>query len=269
MDRVAVVTGASAGIGRATALALAREGIAVVVGARRAQRLEELVRVITDAGGRATAVPGDVTSDTDVQALIDAAILRYGRLDIVVCNAGAGLCGSADAISTAEMTRLMDVNYHGTYRVVHAALPVFRRQAAGHIVVVSSIVGRRGVPDMSTYCATKFAQVGLAESLRAELYGSGIHTTVVYPVATDTEFRDVMARASRVATRGAGPMQSADVVARAIVRAVLRPVAEVYPFRLAKGLTVLTAVAPRLVDFVMKRWTRTPVPPPRPGDTGP
>lgn len=259
MDRVAVVTGASAGIGRATALALAREGVAVVVGARRAGRLDALVQAITDAGGRATAVPCDVTSDQDVQTLIDTALLRYGRLDIVVCNAGAGLCGTADAISIAEMTRLMDVNYHGTYRTIHCALPILRRQGSGHLIVVSSIVGRRGVPDMSTYCATKFAQVGLVESLRAELHGSGIHTTVVYPVATDTEFREVMARASGVATRGAGPMQSADVVARAIVGAVRRPVAEVYPYRPAKGLAVLTAIMPGTIDFVMKRWRRTPV----------
>ena len=98
------------------------------------------------------------------------------------------------------MHKLVDINYFGTYHATRAALPVFRRQGRGHVIIVSSIVGKRGVPYMGAYSATKFAQVGLAECLRAELAGSGIHVSVVYPVSTDTEFFDVMSRETGTAT---------------------------------------------------------------------
>jgi short-subunit dehydrogenase len=147
----------------------------------------------------------------------------------------------------------------GTYHAVRAALPVFRRQNSGHAIIVSSIVGKRGVPYVGAYAATKFAQIGLAECLRAELHGSPIHVTVVCPVSTETEFFEVMVRESGHATRAAGPRQSADRVADAIVRAIAHPVPEVYPYRLARGLVVLNAVAPGLCDRLVKRWGRKPI----------
>src|SRR5205807_7477865 len=107
--------------------------------------------------------------------------------------AGFRLYGAIDDITPDQMRRLMDVNYFGTYFAARAALPVFRRQQRGHLIVVSSIVGKRGVPFMGAYSATKFAQVGMAECLRSELLGSDIHVTVVYPVSTPTEFHEVMA----------------------------------------------------------------------------
>ena len=112
----------------------------------------------------------------------------------MICNAGFGIAGAIDEIAPDQMQRLMDVNYIGTYHATRAALPLFRRQGPGHLIIVSSIVGKRGVPYMGAYSATKFAQVGLAECLRAELAGTGIHVSVVYPVSTETEFFDVMSR---------------------------------------------------------------------------
>ena len=150
-------------------------------------------------------------------------------------------------------------NAQESYYATRAALPVFRRQGSGHLVVVSSIVGKRGVPYMGAYAATKFAQVGLAESLRSELAGSAIHVSVVFPVSTETEFFDVMSTETGTAVvRGAGPRQSAATVANAIARALDRPVPEIYPHAASRALVVLNALAPGLCDRVVKRFGRKP-----------
>src|SRR5229473_3392549 len=128
MDKVIAITGASAGIGRATALRLARDGAAVVVCARRQNRLEEVGAEIERAGGQALPVVADVTREADMHALVASACQRFGRLDVMMCNAGFGIYGTIDTIAPAEMRRLLDVNYLGTYHAVRAALPVFRRQ---------------------------------------------------------------------------------------------------------------------------------------------
>jgi short-subunit dehydrogenase len=257
--KVIAITGASAGIGRATALRLARDGAALVICARRRDRLEEVSTDIVRAGGRALAVVADVTREADMDALVASACEHFGRLDVMMCNAGFGIYGTIDTISAADMRRLLDVNYLGTYHAARAALPVFRRQGQGHLIIVSSIVGKRGVSYVGAYAATKFAQVGLAESLRAELEGSGIHASVVLPVSTDTEFFDVMVHESGHATRAAGPRQKADDVAEAIARAIERPVPEVYPYRGARGLVLLNAIAPGFCDRLVKKWSRKPL----------
>jgi NAD(P)-dependent dehydrogenase (short-subunit alcohol dehydrogenase family) len=244
MGKVVVITGASAGIGRATALRLARDGAAVVVCARRRDRLEAVGADIVRAGGQALPVVADVTREADMRALVASACDRFGRLDVMMCNAGFGIYGTIDTIAASEMQRLLDVNYLGTYHAARAALPVFRRQGRGHLIIVSSIVGKRGVPYVGAYAATKFAQVGLAECLRAELEGSGIHASVVFPVATETEFFDVMVRESGHATRAAGPRQRAGEVAEAIARTIERPAPEAYPYRGARGLVLLNASRP-------------------------
>jgi short-subunit dehydrogenase len=138
-------------------------------------------------------------------------------------------------------------------------MPVFRRQDRGHVIVISSIVGKRGVPYMGAYAATKFAQVGLAECLRAELNGSNLHVSVVFPISTETEFFEVMTRESGAITRALGPRQPAAAVADAIARAIERPVPEVYPLRKARGLALLNAIAPGLCDRVVQKWGRKPV----------
>ena len=267
MGKVAVVTGASAGIGRAAALRLAQAGIAVVLCARRRDRLEAVASEIRALGGDAVPLVTDVTVDADMDRLVATAVEQFGRLDILICNAGFGIYGAIDRISSADMQRLVDVNYMGTYRAARAALPIFRRQSSGHLFVVSSIVGKRGIPFMGAYAATKFAQVGLAESLRAELHGTGIHVTVVYPISTETEFSDVASRESGYATRGAGPRQTAAQVAESIVGAIERPVPELYPYRKARQLALLNAFAPGYCDRLVRKWgRRPPLPDNRGGD---
>src|SRR5215831_18604315 len=254
--RVAAITGASAGIGLACATHLAREGVAVVLGARRASLLESTARQIVDAGGRAAIVPMDVTREEDVQALVAKATSEYGRLDVMICNAGFGYYAPIDQMPSDIMRRMMDVNYMGTFYGARAALPIFRRQNSGHLIFVSSIVGRRGVPFMGGYTATKAAQAGLAESLRAEFAGTQIHVSCVYPVSTPTEFTDVMARDYGYRISGLGPKQTVDDVARAVVRCIERPRPEVYPYTLSRGLTVLNAIAPALTDRFVRRFGR-------------
>src|SRR5512141_991975 len=190
---VVAITGASSGIGLACATTLAREGAAVVLGARRVDRLEQAVAGITAAGGRALAVPLDVTREQDVASFVERARASFGRLDVLICNAGFGFYGTLEQTPPDVMRRMMDVNYMGTFLAARAALPLFRAQQRGHLIVVSSVVARRGIAFMGGYTATKAAQSGLAESLRTEFAGTGIHVSCVYPISTRTEFHDAMA----------------------------------------------------------------------------
>ena len=180
----------------------------------------------------------------------------------MVCNAGFGIAGAIDDITPDQMQNLVDVNFMGTYHAVRAVLPIFRRRNRGHVIVVSSIVGKRGVPYMGAYAATKFAQAGLAECLRSEVAGSGIHVTGVFPVSTETEFFDVMSRETgTLVTRAHGPRQDASVVADAIARAIDRPVPEVFPHAWSRGLVWLNAAAPGICDRFVQRFGRKPVRP--------
>jgi short-subunit dehydrogenase len=254
--QVAAITGASAGIGLAVAEQLAAAGAAVVLGARRGHRLDAAVGAIRQAGGAADSVVMDVTSEADVQRLVTRAHQAFGRLDIMVCNAGFGYYGTLEDTDPAVMRRMMDVNFFGTFLGARAALPHFRRQGRGHLIVMSSIVGRRGIAQMSGYSATKAAQVGFAESLRTEFVGTDIHVSVVLPVSTETEFRDAMARDYGHYVKGVGPKQTADAVARAVVQCIRRPAAEVYPLAKSRALTIVNAIAPRFTDRLVRKYER-------------
>jgi NAD(P)-dependent dehydrogenase (short-subunit alcohol dehydrogenase family) len=254
--RVAVVTGASAGIGRATAVRLAREGAAVAMCARRAELLDEVAAAITAEGGRALAVRADVTSEPDMRRLVERTVERFGRLDVMICNAGIGFHDAFDRTPSDVMRRLVDVNLMGTFHAAHAALEVFIPQNAGHIIAVSSIVGRRGIAGSAVYAATKFAQVGFIESLRAEFLGTNLHASLVFPVSTETEFHEALQRDFGRLVHPRGPRQSADEVAGAIVECVVSPRAEVYPLPRAWWLSVLSVVAPAKADRVVQKWGR-------------
>jgi NAD(P)-dependent dehydrogenase (short-subunit alcohol dehydrogenase family) len=254
--RVAAITGASSGIGLACAKHLAREGVAVVLGARRTSLLESTANQIVEAGGRAAIVPMDVTREEDVAALVAMAIREFGRLDIMICNAGFGYYGTIEDTPPDVMQRMMAVNYMGTYYGARAAVPVFRRQNSGHLVFVSSIVGRRGIAFMGGYSASKAAQSGLAESLRTEFADTSIAVSCVYPVSTRTEFHDAMERDFGHRVAGIGPKQSVDEVAEAIVRCIRHPRPEVYPHALSRGLAILSLLAPRFTDRFARRYSR-------------
>jgi short-subunit dehydrogenase len=202
-------------------------------------------------------VAADVASADDMRRLVARALESYGRLDVMICNAGFGYYGTVEEAPPAVMTRMMEVNFLGTYHAARAALPVFRGAGRGHLIVVSSIVGQRGIALMSGYSATKAAQVGFAESLRTEFAGTAIHVSVVFPVSTDTEFRAAMQRDYGYAVSGLGPKQPVDRVARSIVDCVRRPRPEVYPHASSRGLAILNVVAPGFTDWLVRRYSRT------------
>jgi short-subunit dehydrogenase len=260
MSRVIAITGASAGIGRATALRLARDGAAVAICARRADKLDQVAREIEKAGGAALPIVADVASETDMTRFVATTVERFGRLDVMMCNAGFGVYGAIDDITPDQMKKLMDINYFGTYYAARAALPVFRRQQRGHVIVVSSIAGKRGVPYMGAYSATKFAQIGMAECLRSEVYGSDIHVSVLCPISTPTEFTDVMTRETGGdVTSALGPRQSVEDVAESVARAIEHPIPEIYPYFKSRGLVLLNAIAPGFTDKIVQRFGRKPV----------
>jgi short-subunit dehydrogenase len=253
---IVAITGASAGIGRATALRLASDGAQVAVCARRRDRLGTVESEITAHGGQALAIEADVSRQADVDAFVQATLDRFGGLDVMICNAGFGAAGPIERLSPDVVRELVDVNLMGTFYSARAAMQVFTRQARGHLIIISSIVGRRGVPHMSAYAATKFAQVGLAECLRSECAGTNVHVTAVYPVSTDTEFFDVMSRVSGGTIHRAGPKQPVETVAEAIANAITRPVAEVFPYPKSRLLVWLNAVAPAYTDRFVKKFGR-------------
>jgi short-subunit dehydrogenase len=254
--RVAVITGGSSGIGLAIAEHLAREGVKVVLGARRTDRLEQAVRAIAAQGGSAEALPIDVAQEADVVRVVQRAHEAFGRLDIMVCNAGFGYYGSVDEMPSDVMRRMMDVNFMGSFYGARAVVPIFRQQGHGHLIFISSIVGKRGIPFMSGYSATKAAQAAFAESLRAEFTGTRVHVSTIFPVSTTTEFRYAMERDFGHDVSGLGPKQPVEAVADAIVTCVRRPRPEVYPHATSRALAVLNAVAPGFTDRIVRRYGR-------------
>jgi NADP-dependent 3-hydroxy acid dehydrogenase YdfG len=184
-DTVAVVTGASAGIGRATARELLEAGANVVVGARRRERLEAIEAAYP---GRVVAVSMDVRSSDDCRRLTKAAIDQFGRLDILVANAGIGMYGGILDHTDEALTTMLETNIAGTVWPIRAALPHMLEHGRGDIVIVASVAGFRGGADEAVYAATKFAQVGLAGALDRELREKGIRVTTIGPAGTATEF---------------------------------------------------------------------------------
>lgn len=235
---------------------LAAAGMPVALLARRADRLDALRARITEAGGRAVTVSGDVAREEDAQALVDAAMRAFGRLDVMIANAGAGYHATVENTPPDVARRLMDVNYLGTFLAARAALPIFRRADRGHLVIVSSIVGRRGIGGTGAYGATKAAQLGLAESLRSELAGTNIHVTTVFPVSTRTGFHEAIRRDYGQHFSALGPQQSADAVAAAIEKVLAHPRPEVYPHAASRALAIAAVVAPGLTDRFLRKYAR-------------
>ena len=183
---VVAVTGASAGIGRECVLAFGRAGSRLAAAARRLDRLEALAAEVRAWGAEILVQRADVGEPEDVKRFVQATVERFGRLDVLVNNAGYGVRGTVEETPAAAYERLMRVNYLGTVYGCQAALPIMRGQGAGVIVNVSSIVGHRALPAGGAYAATKAAQISLTEALRAELQGSGVFACSVHPIGTTT-----------------------------------------------------------------------------------
>ncbi|NMG20592.1 SDR family oxidoreductase [Brasilonema bromeliae] len=185
--KVALITGASSGIGEATALAVAAQGAKVALAARRQDRLEKLVKQITDNGGQAFSIQTDVTDETQVTEMVQKTKTHFGSVDILVNNAGVMLVAAVEGADTSDWRRMIDINLLGLMYATHATLPLMKAQGGGHIVNISSVAGRVAIPDYAVYNATKFGVGAFSEALRKEVSKDKIRVTVIEPGGVATE----------------------------------------------------------------------------------
>jgi len=223
--KVVAITGASSGIGEATALLLAERGVKVVLGARGSDRLEALAARIAEAGGEAAWARTDVKRRDDLSGLVGLACERFGRLDVLISNAGIGPISPLDDLRVEEWEEMVDINIKGVLYGIAAALPVFRKQGFGHFVNIASTAAHRIVPNMAVYAGTKLAVRAISEGLRQEA-GDKLRVTVISPGFTRTNFADSMThpelKAQVVASMDKFAI-SPDAIARAIAFAIEQP----------------------------------------------
>ena len=224
-DKVVAITGASSGIGEQAALLLARRGAKLVLGARRDDLLDDLVRRIEATGGQACYLNVDVTKRADLEALVNASLQKFGKLDVLVSNAGIGPISLLEDLRVDDWEDMIDVNLKGFLYGIAAALPVFRRQHRGHFVTIVSTAGLKIVPQQAVYAATKNGVRTISEGLRQEV-GSEIRVTAISPGFVHTDFAKSMTdpdiRAKTLAARDAIAI-TPDAIARAIAFAIEQP----------------------------------------------
>jgi NADP-dependent 3-hydroxy acid dehydrogenase YdfG len=224
--QIVAITGASSGIGEATAIACARAGAAVALAARRADRIQALAERIANEGGRAIAVPADVGDEGQAEAFIQRAHDEFGRLDVLVNNAGVMLLGPIEDAPTDEWRQMIHVNVFGVLYCTHAALPLMHAQGSGHIVNISSVAGRVARAGSGVYNLTKFGIGAFSESLRQEAVEMGVRVTLIEPGAVATELAghnrpEVL---EQIAKRFGGiTLLAAEDIASSILYAIAQP----------------------------------------------
>ena len=254
LDKVAIVTGASSGIGRETALALAKEGVCVALAARRETALQGLAEEIKRLGGKTYVVSVDVTNRDQVEKMVQEVLNQWGRVDILIANAGEYIQSSIVDLHPADLQRSLDVNYFGGVYCIKAVLPHMLAQKSGHIVAVTSMDGKIGLPPDAPYVSAKFALTGFLEVLRQEVSDRGITVTNVLPGRVDTAMIEHL-RFSWVS-----PKISPESVARSILLAIRKRKSIVIVPPQAKLLYYINVFAPRLSDrlsrfFRLEGWT--------------
>ncbi|HTK11833.1 MAG TPA: SDR family NAD(P)-dependent oxidoreductase [Ktedonobacteraceae bacterium] len=225
--KVAVITGASSGIGEATAIALAAQGASIVVAARREDRLKSLAKRITDQGGKALTIVADVADEAQANEIIHKAHQEFGRVDILINNAGVMLLGLIDGANTEDWRRMINVNVLGMLYTTHAALPIMKQQKSGHIVNISSVAGRQARVGAGVYNVTKWGVGAFSEALRQEVTSYNIRVTIVEPGAVATELMEHVTdqKAKQQQSewlKQIEPLESEDIAA-AIAYAVTQP----------------------------------------------
>ncbi len=263
---VVLITGASSGIGAELARQLAADGCRLALAARRADRLETLAEELRkESNADVLTHPTDVAQPSQVAFLVEKTRERFGRLDVLVNNAGVLLMQPFLDMSAGDMQYLLNVNLWGPIHAIRAAAPVMAEQGSGHIIQVGSGVSRRGLPFMAMYSATKFALAGLTEGLRLELKAKGIHFTTVYPGGVDTEMPASvdMSKLPPNYPRHAGMRISTARAARAIRKAIKCRPLEVYVPWWVRYASWLSVVCPPAADFLIRKsykdslWTET------------
>jgi NADP-dependent 3-hydroxy acid dehydrogenase YdfG len=224
--KVVAITGASSGIGEATALLLAERGAKVVLGARGSDRLAALAKRIETAGGTVAFSPTDVRRRSDLGALVGLACDRYGKLDVLFSNAGVMPVSLLSDLRVEDWEEMIDINIKGVLNGIAAALPVFRKQGFGHFVNTASIAGIKTTPTMAVYSGTKFAVRAISDGLRQEVGSEGLRVTVISPGFTRTNFAEGVTntevRARLIASRDKLAI-SPDAIAHAVVYAIEQP----------------------------------------------
>jgi short-subunit dehydrogenase len=252
--KVAVVTGASSGIGEAAARELAARGASVVLAARAVEKLAGIEEAILAAGGRAMSVGTDVSDRDSVEAMAERAVGELGSLDVLVNNAGLGLSGRVADLRPDDLRYVFEVNTVGPLNCVQAALP--RMQRGARIINVSSVVGKRSIPKVGGYCATKFALNALSDALRVEIADRGITVTSVYPGTTRTAFRD-NSRRTKDEKRGWRPKGvTPEKVAEKIADAAEKGPRDVYVTLPDRIYVAATTLLPGLTDRALRAWAR-------------
>jgi short-subunit dehydrogenase len=224
--KTALITGASAGIGRACALALAQEGANLVLTARRQNRLKELETAVRQAGGGAVSVVGDAIEEDTARQCVSAAEKTFGTLDILINNVGVGNYKNLVDTSAAEYDEMMDANMRSTFLFTRQTAPVMIRQGAGTILMISSMAGIYGFAGEAVYCATKFAQVGFAQALDKELRPLGIRVGVICPGGVKTEFALGKGR-TEIGVAESGMLEPEDVAGAVLLACTQSPNARI------------------------------------------
>lgn len=253
--QVVVITGASSGIGRATALRAADAGARLVLAARDRVGLDETAQLVEAAGGRAAVVAGDVTDPDDVEAFARTAERAFGGFDTWVNNAGVTIVGTVDEVALDDARRLMDVNFWGVVHGCRVAVPRLRRRGGGALVTVGSALADRAIPLQGFYSATKHAVQGFVDALRVELRAEGapIAVSLVKPASIDTPIYETARNYRPVEPRPIPPLYHPDVVARAILRCATRPTRTVMAGGAGAVLATAGVLAPGLADRAMAR----------------
>lgn len=254
---VTVITGASAGIGRALAVELAGRGSKLVLAARRLDRLEELNKQL---GGGHCCLAADVSKPEDCRRIVLTAVEKFGRLDTLVCNAGYAFARGFDKLTDQDIQQIFQTNLFGTIECCRVAVPILKRQEErdgirGQLMIVSSACARRGLPYFSMYAATKSAQLSVAEGLRVELKPFGIAVTSVHPELVETDFFNTAHEVGGMNPHALAPgkKSSAAGCARRMAGAIEKPLRELWPKPLSRvSLTIATAI-PAVVDWFIAR----------------
>lgn len=245
--KVVLITGASSGIGKAAALAFAHCGANLVLASRNLQKLKEVEEKAKQMGVMTLALRCDITSRPDVHNVVQRAVENFGRIDIAVCNAGIYFRKLAVDQSIDEVRAVMETNFFGALNCIYEVLPLFQAEKRGHIVVTSSLDGKKSLPTDSAYSASKAALTGFMESLRQELQLTSIHISVVFPGRTDTPMIENIALPSK---RLIVPPEK---VAKAIIMAVVRKKCEVLvPFLSSKMYVLINSISPRMGDSMVR-----------------
>ncbi|WP_109210725.1 MULTISPECIES: SDR family NAD(P)-dependent oxidoreductase [Microbacterium] len=245
---VVVITGASSGIGRATARRYARHGARLVLASRSRAALETVAAECRELGAQAVAVPTDVSHEGEVRSLAAAAVLEFGRIDVWVGNAGVFAYGAFEHLPPTVFRQVLETNLMGQVHGARAVLPYLRRQGSGTLVMVGSLYSRVGSPIISPYVTSKWGLLGFAECLRQELRGSGIRVRVVLPGTVDTPIYQHAANVTTRHVRPLPPAASPERVARAIERAPRRRRFSAYVGRVQKSTVVVHDLAPAAYD---------------------